>query len=288
MKQLIVLLFFTVSMFAASLQSVYNVPAQEINASLIYPEIDKDFTFYRFSKNNHQKSFSASTLIKVFAEHDVNLQSDYRGIVHFKRSASIDLAPLKQKIAEHYLSYYPTMKIDAIDLKLNSFAKKLPQEYTLSFKPNAHQHKYSTLKLRDISSKRRYFISYEITATIKLYKASHNINRGKILSPIDMTYTSVPFKRLKGTPIQSIELGKIRLKKRLSRGTIIYAHDLESLPTVLKNKSVNVRYINNNVHLEFQATALQDARIGEYIYVQKKDRQRLKVKVVGKNLVEIE
>ena len=288
MKQLFVLLFFTVSIFSASLQSLYTVSTQEVNASLIHPEIDEDFTFYNFGKNNHQKSFSTNTLIKIFAQHNVKLESNYRGIVHFKRSSSLDLEPLKEKISAYYLSYYPTMQISAIELKLNNFSKALPKDYILSFKTNAHQHRYSTLKISSKTSKNRHFISYEITATIKLHKASHNINRGRILSHIDMTYGPVPFKRLKGTPIQSITLGQTRIKKRLSRGTIIYQHDVEPLPTVLKDKSVNVRYVNDNVHLEFQATALQDAHIGEYIYVQKKDRKRLKVKVVGKNLVEIE
>ncbi len=180
------------------------------------------------------------------------------------------------------------MKIDSIQLDPNGTITELPKKYTLMFKPHAHRYNHSSLQLTSNESNERYFLSYTILATIKVFKASHNINRGKILTYIDLKHTNEPFTRFTGMPLQRIGKSAVRLKKRLQKGKIIYEHDIEALPYVLKNKPVYVRLTNGNVHLEFQAKSLQDGKIGDMISIQKKDKTRLKAKVVGKNLVEIE
>ena len=288
MKQLLILLLLAIPVFCVSLQPTYTLSTQDLNASAIFPDIKEDFNIYRFEKNKQQKSFSSSTLIKLFSEHDIKLDATKRGVIHFRRAATADLEPLKKKILAYYLSHYPTIDIKDIRLQLNGYTKGLPNHYELSFKPNAYQHKYSTVKLTSAESKKRHFISYDMSATIKLFKARHNINRGKILTHIDMAYEETPFKRLKGTPIHSLEKGQYRLKKRLPRGNIIYEHDIEPLPAVLKDTHVNVRFVKANVQLSFQATSLQDGNVGESIYIKRTDGKRLKAKVLSKDLVEIE
>ena len=288
MKHIFFLLFLAVSTFSATLESYYTLPTSELNASVICPEIKDDFTIYSFDKNKNRKSFSSKTLIKLFDSYDLTLIDESRGIVHFERTSDINLEPIKKDIKAYYLSYYPQMHINAILLKTNTPIMHLPETYTLTFRPNAYQHKHSSIQLTSNESNERFFLRYTIEATVKVFKASHNINRGKILSYVDLKHTSEPFKRFTGTPLASIGKSSVRLKKRLPKGKIVYERDVESPPSVLKNKTVYARFIEGNVHLEFQAVSLQDGRIGDVISIQKKDKTRLKAKVIGKNQVEIE
>ena len=288
MKQLLFFLFFTSFLFSATLESKYKLHHLDINASLIYPDIQNDFRIYSFEKNKFRKSISSKQLVQVFKSHNIVLLDKSRGIVNFERTSNIDFSDIKEEVKKYYLSYYPNMNIEDISLRSNSSFRHLPSIYTLIFKHNAYLHNSSSLKLVSQESKEQLFLNYTITASLKVFKASHNINRGKILSYIDLTYKEETFSRFMGTPLKSINERQVRLRKRLPKGKTIYEHDVEPLPSVLKNKNVYVRFNNGNVHLEFQAKSLQDAQIGETISVQKKDKTRLKAKVIGRNLVEIE
>lgn len=289
LKYLLLLTFLFISVFSAELKTDYTLSNQELNASIIYPQIKDDFTLYTFANHRYKKSFSSAVLIALFKEHGITLEDKSRGIVHFKRASSLDLAPIEEKIKAYYLSYYPTMQISSISFVTHSFIQKLPAEYELVFKPKAYHYRKSTLQLNvPLPSKTRHFISYNIEAKVKLFKASRNINRGKILSPIDLLHTNEPFERFSGPLLDGLTKSDLRVKKRLSEGNVVYEHDVELVPAVLKNKIVYAQMSSGNVHLEFQARSLQDAQIGEMIFIQKSDKQRLKARVVGKNLVKIE
>lgn len=287
-KPLLLLSFFCISVFSAELKADYTISSQELNASAIFPQIKDDFTIYKFAKHRYKKSFSSAVLIQTFKEHNVLLEDKSPGIIHFKRATSLDMTPLEERIKAYYLSYYPSMQISSVTFKLHSFMQKLPAAYTLDFKPNAYQYKKSTLQLTSPKSNKRHFISYEIHASVKLFKASHNINRGKILKPIDLVYTNEPFERLNGSILKVLDESDLRVKKRLNEGRILYEKDLESMPSVLKNKTVYARMVSGNVKLEFQAKSLQDGEVGDIVLIQKSDKQRLKAKVIGRNLVQIE
>jgi len=276
------------SLYCVALKSEYSIAGLDFNASTVYPQIDNDFVIYHFDQNRHKKTFTSSRLLQIFKDQDLQLEDNSRGIVHVQRTTDVDLEPVIQKIKAYYHNYFPHMRIEKISLVSSSFIEELPQDYTLVFKPNAYLYNHSSFKILSEESTERFFIRYEIQAKMKLFKARHNINRGKILTPKDLLSTQTKFKRLKGLPLLSLSQQQIRVKKRLAQGKILYQHDIEPLPSVLKDKPVNVRFISGMVRLEFQAICLDDAGIGEYVYIQKSDGKKLKAKVINKNLVEIE
>ena len=276
------------SLSAVSLKSEYAIEGLDFNASTIDPKIDNDFLIYRFDQNRHKKSFTSSRLLKIFEGKGLQLKDDSRGIIHVERTSDVDLEPLGQQVKAYYHSYFPDMHIDKVSLDTSSFIEELPQEYTLVFKSNAYLYSHSSFKILSEESTERFFVRYEIQAKMKLFKARHNINRGKILTQKDILSVQTEFKRLKGLPLVSLPRQQVRIKKRLAAGKTLYQHDIEPLPFVLKDKPVNVRFISGKVHLEFQATALDDAGIGEYVDIEKSDGKKLKAKVINKNLVEIE
>jgi len=284
----IILLFIITNLFSVTLKSSYTTSSREFNASVIDKNIENDFIIYTFDKNRHKKSFSANKLIALFAQHNHALEASSTKLVHVKHISNVNLDSIKEAVRAYYLGYYPNIKISSIEIKTSSFIESLPKEYRLEFKTNAYKYSTATLVLKDSNTKKRYFINYHLNAKVKLFKARNNINRGKILTQIDVLYTYVEFKRLKATPFTFKQKTGIRTRKRFREGNIIYAKDVEISPAVLKGKSVLVRLINGSLQLEFQAKALQDAYIGEEIYVEKRDKKRLRVKVTGKNQVEIE
>jgi len=180
------------------------------------------------------------------------------------------------------------MSIEKVFLDPNGYIGEIPSNYTLIFKPKAYLHSHSSLQIVSTQSKERFFLTYTIRAKMKLFKARNNINRGKILTQIDLIYENEKFTRLKGLPLRELESGQFRLKKRLAKGKTLYVHDIESLPYVLKGKPVNVRLVSGKVRVEFIAKSLEDGQKNAYVFIEKSDGKKLKAKVVNRNLVEVE
>ena len=275
-------------MSAASLNKTdYNIKSLDFNASSIDPNIKDDFILYRFENNQHKKAFTSKKIISKFKEHGLELTSKEPGIIHVQRVSTIDYSPIKEAIKSYYLKHLPTLKVNKINLQLNGFIKELPLAYTLNFKPKAFLYNTSTVQMLPSQTKQRYFISYKIQGTIKLFKASHNINRGKILTKLDLSFKQEKFSRLKNLPLVQFDGSHLRANKRLLKNRVVYEHDIEALPFVLKGKPVNVRLISGLVHLEFQATALADANKNEFVFIKRSDGKKLRAKVVNRNLVEV-
>ena len=287
MKYLLILLLIF-NAFSAVLKPSYSILSQDFNASVIDKDIKDDFVIYHFNSHRHHKSFSSSYLIELFQDHGITLEDQTKTIVRVNQKSHTNFEPIKKKIHDYYKQHYPKMNIKNITIQSNDIFTALPKEYRLIFKSKAFKYANSSLQLEFKGSRQRHFVNYTLEATIKVLKARHNLNRGKILQQIDVLYVREPFKRLTHTPLNFSLQKKLRVKKRINKGKIIYEKDLEPIPDVLKGKSVLVRLINGHVHLEFQAVSVQDASIGDEIYVQKKDKKRLRVKVIGKNLVEIQ
>ncbi len=288
LKVFLLSLFISSSFYGAVIKSEYTIDSMEFNASIVDPQIENDFVIYRFDQNRNQKTFTSSRLLQTFEQKGLQIEDASRGIVHVKRASHVDMGPIVQAVKAYYHKYFPDMKIEKVLLDTSSFIQKLPKHYTLEFKTNAYLYNHSSFKILSNDSLERFFVRYKIQAKMKLFKARHNINRGKILTPKDLVSVETEFKRFKGFPLISLTQQQIRIKKRLAEGKILYQHDTEPLPSVLKDKPVNVRFISGKVHLEFQAICLEDAAIGEYVYIEKSDGKKLKAKVISKNLVEIE
>jgi len=275
-------------LFSLTLKENYTINGLDFKASSIDASISNDFIIYHFEKNKHVKSFTSQKLLKRLKDKGLELEDKTKGIVHIYRSSQLDYAPITQAIKDYYHDFYPNMHIKNILYSKKNFIQELSTDYTLQFKKKAYLYHRSNLQLLYTKTDKRHFISYTIEATLKVFKARNNINRGKLLTPLDLRSENEVFKRFKSLPIQTALKGRLRLKKRLIKGKIVYLRDIEKLPDVLKNKEVNVRFISGNVHLEFLAISLEDGHIGEEINIKKRDGKRLKAKVISPNFVEIQ
>ena len=285
-----IVLFIVLSstLFSQELKTTYTISGLDFNASHISPSVKKDFTVYTFEESKHQKAFTSSKLILRLQEKGLALEDKSKGIVHVKRKSGLDFKSLREKIERYYQNYYPHMKISDISFKQGSYIEELSDDYELKFKKNAHMYSRSSLQIISRKNKKRHFINYELNALIKVFKASHNIKRGKILTPLDLKVQEEAFTRFKGIPLQGSLKSNFRLKKRLIDGKILYQNDIEKLPDVLKDKNVNVRLVSGLVHLEFQAISLEDGHIGDKITIKNKEGKRLKATVISPHLVEIQ
>ena len=284
---LFLFIFLYSALDAAEIQEQYVIEGRDFNASHIDPAVEQDFILYHFSEHKTKKAFDPRTLIDAFKDRGLSLSQEPPHIIHVTRTSKHDLSAIKAHIREYYLSHYPTMDISKVQLFAHAFPANATADYRLKFKNRAYLHASSSVQLLFEGSKQRVFIPYEITATLELIKASHNINRGTILKPIDISLSTHNFKRLKGELFHALLPGEQRVNKRLVAGRILYKDDVEQLPEVTKGTQVYAQMINGLVHLEFQAKALSDGRKGELIYVEKNDGQRIKTKVIGKNRVEV-
>ena len=288
LKLVFLFFIFVSSSFSYILEPHYTILTREFNASTVIPNIENDFVIYEFDKNKQKKAFNSDRLLKIFRSYDINLEDKSKGLVHVEQKSLVDLEPIKEKIKAYYKEFYPDIQISSVIIKSNTFIKELPEKYEIIFKSNAYKYSVSSIQIQIESSKRRYFINYKIKAKIKLFKARHNINRGKILTQIDTIYKLYDFEKLRGTPLKNHHSKRLRLKKRIQEGHIIYEKNVETIPDVLKGKNVLVTLQEGGVLLEFQAKSLQDAHVGDTIYIEKRNGKRLRVRVIGRNKVEIE
>jgi len=215
----IIFFFLLTNLFSASLKSSYTIFSNEFNASVIDNSIKNDFIIYTFDKNRHKKSFYAKELVQLFENRHLKLEPSPVKLIHVKHVSNVNLNPIKQAIREYYLSFYPKMRISSIEIKASSFIDALPLDYHIEFKSNAYRYASSSLFLKDTKQKKRYFINYRLFAELKLLKARHNINRGKILSQIDVISSYIKFKRLKAKPFtfkkkQTLELKNVFLQEK--------------------------------------------------------------------------
>ena len=88
-------------------------------------------------------------------------------------------------------------------------------------------------------------------------------------------------------PIINIEQNSIQSKHNIKADNLITSRDVEKLDMVKRNATVSVSMNSYNINISFAAKALRAGKLGDIIMVEKRDKKRLKVVVIGINRVEI-
>jgi flagella basal body P-ring formation protein FlgA len=76
-------------------------------------------------------------------------------------------------------------------------------------------------------------------------------------------------------------------KFTLKQGVIVTMRDVEALTLVQKGTKVSVKMPSQTMDIQFSAEALQDGKLNDIITVLNSNDKKIRVKVVGKNQVEM-
>ena len=281
------LLLLTFDLLSFTLKSTYYIHSHNIKLQDIAPSAAYNLTLYKINNNKHSKRIKSREIISLLKAHgmtDVKSTSNY---VHFIKKSPIDTSHIKTSIRDFYKEKYPNILIKSILVMPRGYTKSLPENYKVQMQKKAYLSNKGILSIKTLENKKVFF-DYVLDASLYVYVSRDSIPRSQKISALNCTKKSVQFTKFRAMPIDKTHLNTSQSKRNLKPDTIITSRDIQVLNMVKRNANVQVRFEDKNINISFSAKALQNGKLNDIITVQKRNKKRLRVKVIGKNRVEIQ
>ena len=134
---------------------------------------------------------------------------------------------------------------------------------------------------------KKVFFDYLLDAKVHVYLTKYQMKKGERLSTLNTLKQNMQLEKFRALPIHIEQLNTIQIKRSIKSGVVLTQRDITSLDLVKKGSMVHVNLNENNINISFSGKALQSGKLHDIITVQKNNLERLRVKVIGKNMVEI-
>ena len=264
------------------LQSTYYIDSNEIYISHIIKDAPRNKEIYKLSEGKYTKRVKSQDLLKVLKENgyrDIVAETSY---VKFVKSSPIDTSKIVDYVRLYYQRHYENIEIKDIKIQTRGFIKSLPESYMVEMRGDAYLAKDGILSIKTQKNKKIYF-NFAVDAKVVVYVTKETLARATPLSALNTFKNSIILDRFMAKPIQELESMPLESKHHLQKDSIITIRDIEILSMVKRNENINISMDNNNMSITFSAKALQDAKLGDTIMVEKSNGTKLKVVIVGKN-----
>ncbi|NPA73863.1 MAG: flagellar basal body P-ring formation protein FlgA [Epsilonproteobacteria bacterium] len=238
-------------------------------------------------------SLDVISAVKKIADIDISDKSG--GIVTFDRQCYIDYDKdlILRSLRRIFKKRYPHIKIKSLTVKaLNSFPQdfKNYKFYKIEVSKYALQKNDGTFavlyKNSDDRTLRVYF-RFKIVAKVTVFKAKNNITNGKILTSKDYEKKEVDFDKIPSNILSLDKDGEIVAKTFIKKGKILTSYMVKKKTLIRKKDVVTAVIKSGALKVEFEATALNDANIGDEVRVINSDKKVFKAIAIDKGLVEI-
>jgi len=164
--------------------------------------------------------------------------------------------------------------------------KSLPSNFKVSLHKKAFLSREGTLNIKTLDNKKVFF-DYIVDARVDVYRSKTKIHKDTPISTLNTIKKTIIFDKFRVLPINVSHINTSQAKRNLKAQKALTTRDVQNLDLVKKNAHVNVNLKNGNINISFAAKALQNGKLHDIITVQKSDRQRLRVRIIGKNMVEL-
>ncbi|EQB40342.1 hypothetical protein M947_00675 [Sulfurimonas hongkongensis] len=275
--------FIYASNFAhVKLQSTYYVDSDDIYISHIIKDAPRNKKIYKIRDGRYTKRVKSQELLKVLKE------NGYRGIVaqtsyvKFVKSSPIDTSKIVNHVRLYYQRHYKNIEINSINIQTRGFIESLPKSYVVKMRDDAYLAKDGILSIKTPKNKKIYF-NFMVDAKVIVYATKKRLARATPLSALNTLKKSIILDRFMAKPIEELDKKPLQSRHHLQKDSTITIRDVEILRIVKRNESISVSMDSKNMSITFSARALQDAKMGDTITVEKANGTRLKVVVVGKN-----
>ncbi len=283
-KSLIFLLF-PLLLSALSLEQNYQFSTHSVNATALFPELQKDFLLFEVPENRHTYRLSEKKLRAIFAKNGVILEKSHSRFINFEEVSTLDISALDIYLRAYYKKHYPSIKFHKSVIRPRSFTTVLPKEYEIGISKNSYRKSKGVFYIYEDRKARIYF-DYTIDADMLVYKTAKKLGRYERLEMISVRYDRVSVDTLKRQPLASITYK--RTKRPFPKDKILYENDVEALPLVKKGSNVLVSIKSAGVLIQFNAIATKDGGLFDIIAIKKIDGTRVNAKVTGYNQMELE
>jgi flagella basal body P-ring formation protein FlgA len=286
-RLLILLFLFFLTAQCDTLKQTYTFKEPKIYSSDLVSGCPKRFEILQIPEGKSTYRINAQIIAKAFELNGCSVDVTKVRYINFTKQTTLNVLPLKKQLYDAFITKYPTMIIQKIDVLPRGFIESLPQRSTAVFDKNICDNNTGTFYLLDESGVRRYF-DFTLEATLNVLHSNQKITRNAVISPSNTAIKLVPFTQFRGIPLGTLPAQAHRFRRSIREDEPIIDRYLEPLPIVLKGAKVNVQVQNESVIVEFIATATQEGALYDIITIEKSDKKRAKAKVIGENRVELQ
>ncbi len=286
LQKIFLLLFFTIHLFSYELHSVYYVDSKNIQVQDIIPNAKPNISLYTINQHKYTKKIKTKDLIALLSQYAYKITKSSSRYIRFIQKSPIDTSNIKSQLIENYKEHYPDLKINSVLIMPRGFVKSLAKKFQVSLNKKAYLSKKGTLSIKTIDNKKLFF-DYLIDANLYVYTSKRKLHRGDRVSTLNTIKKNIVFDKFRALPINISHLNTSQAKRNLKVGKILTIRDIQSLDLVKKNAHVSVSLKNGNINISFFAKALQNGKLQDIITVQKNNRQKIRVRIIGKNMVEL-
>ncbi|MDP2078487.1 MAG: flagellar basal body P-ring formation chaperone FlgA [Sulfuricurvum sp.] len=270
-----------------TLKQAYTFKEPKIYSSDLINGCSNRFEILQIPDGKTTYRINAEIIAKTFELNGCSIDVGKVRYVNFTKQTSLDLTKLKQQLTDVFISAYPRMNIEKIDIFPRGFIESIPENSEAVLDPDITDKNNGIFYVLDKSGVRRYF-DFSLEASLNILHSNQKINRNQVLSSTNSTLKSLPFTQFRGKPLSTLPDQTQRFRRSLRENTPIVDRYLEPLPIVLKGSKVSVQVKNGLVIVEFIATATQEGALYDIITIEKSDKKRAKAKVIGENRVELQ
>ena len=286
MKALLLLFVaYTVLNGSEYLQAEYFTPTSDINLSLITKDPRNDRIIGTIDRDRYLKRMRSKDLLRILKENGYRRFKAKRSYVTFIKLSAIDLTPLKQKLSEYFKKNYAHIDIHSLKIIPKTHLEKLPDEFTFVARSGTLLRSHGTFSIIT-PKKHQLFFEYFLDATLPVYKSKKRIQRGEVLNFRNITKEQIRFERFQAFPIQ--ELSGLQAKHQILENKLITQRDVASIDLVRRGQFVSVVLKESDLEIDMSAKALQAGTLNDIILIQNRRGKKMRARVIGKNLVEIE
>ena len=286
LKTLFFLLMVSLGLFATPLKDIYYVKSNDINISQIVPQAKENVNLFSIDRDRYTKRVKSKDIIKLLKQHGYGSYEASSRYIKFIKKSPIDTTKMELALKEMYKKTYSDIKINRIDILPRGYINSLDKRYVVKIKPYYTLHRDGVLHVETQDSKKIFF-DYYIDAMVSVYMAKRDIHKGERLSLLNTTKKRVVLNKFRASPMQKKDLNVRQSKHNIKKNRIITTRDIEELTMVKRGSKVNVKLDNNGILISFSAESLQNGKLNDIITVKNNKGKRFKVRVVGKNRVEL-
>lgn len=286
-RLLIILFLFFAAARCDTLKQTYTFKEPKIYSSDLVSGCPKRFEILQIPEGKSTYRINAQIIAKAFELNGCSVDITKVRYVNFTKQTTLNVLPLSKQLYDVFISKYPTMIIQKIDVFPRGFIESLPEPSTAVFDKDICDNNTGTFYVLDEGGVRRYF-DFTLEAALNVLHSNQKIIRNAVISPSNTAIKLVPFTQFRGIPLGALPAQAHRFRRSIHENQPIVDRYLEPLPIVLKGAKVSVQVQNESVIVEFIATATQEGALYDIITIEKSDKKRAKAKVIGENRVELQ
>ncbi len=274
-------------LYSNTLQQNYYFSNPLINAADLNASCSKNFEILRIPDGKTSYRINSQIILKTFELNGCPIDGYKVKYINFTKRSNTDYAQLQDQIMTFFISRYPTMTIQSVQIIPHGYVESLPNNVHAIFDKDGYTKNTGVFYVQGSNGIRHYF-EYSLDATIKVLHTTQKISRKEPLTFNNTTLKSIPFTSFRGKPITNIPEEPYRYRTSLNENNLITDRHIEPRPIVLRGSKVSVQVRSESVVVEFIATAMQEGALYDIITIEKADKKRIRAKIIGDNTVELQ